>query len=450
MASPTHLQYQQQYEQPSLANWSAPSSASSHLNHTTASAGSSGNHGPPPEVLPRLDGVGSTYGSASHLLPSGLMEQGSILESTSSGPSTTTSTNLPNANENGTSHYPPSSNGTPNDASSDLITQLTQFRSQVASLQKMLRQSESQSAYLTKCCTEAGTELAKSHHEHTQTKNKLQELSIQEKKSAIMAENARSSLRNVMAENVELREEVVRLRELLARSGMGTGSAVGGMGMEGVHLRGGGGAASAHENGIVNGNPLYNSHGGSAVDQHQHIQQHNHSVGGISVMNFGSTGAGTSSNYSSNTPPPGTAPASSTASGTASANSSLASPLEAYQLTGSYPGKSGGASSYPGKDYDAMNGLLAPPNQLPPLAYTGSLGMTLGGNGSSPYGMAEYNTTGLPSETAARALEREAADGSAGPGGRGGGRGTRGGRGSGGGRGRGAGRGGGGYRGRRN
>ena len=82
------------------------------------------------------------------------------------------------------------------------------------------------------------------------------------------------------------------------------------------------------------------------------------------------------------------------------------------------------------------------------MAYSGSLGMTSVGNEPSPYDMAEYNTAGLPSEAAARALEREA-----GPGGWEGGRGGRGRRGSSGGRGRGAGRGGGGgggYRGRRN
>lgn len=452
MASPTHLRYPQN-EQPSLASWSAPSSASSYLNHTTAPAGGSDNHGPPPEVLPRLDGVGSMHGSGSHLLPAGLMEQ-SNLELTSR---TATGTNLPN--ENGASHHSHSSNGTPNGSSADLLTQLAQSKLEVASLQKKSRQSESQVEYLTKCCTEAGTELAKSHHEHAQTRKKLQELGVQEKKGAIMGENARNSLRNVMAENVELREEVVRLRELLARNGMGAGIVAGGMGVEGAHHGGGGGAGSAHGNGIMHGNPMYNIHGGSAVDQHQyqhqhqHIQHHNPSVGGItsglSGMTFASAGASASSSQNnSTTPPPGTVPASSTASGTASASSSLASPHEAYQLTGSYPGQSGSGGGYPGKDLDGMNGFLAPSNHLPPLAYSGSLGMTSVGNGPSPYDMAEYNTAGLPSEAAARALEREA-----GPGGWGGGRGGRGRRGSSGGRGRGVGRGGGGgggYRGRRN
>ena len=455
MASPTHLQYPQN-EQPSLASWSAPSSASSYLNHTSAPARGSDNHGPPPEVLPRLDAAGSMHGSGSHLLPAGLMEQSNVELTSSAATGTATGTNLPN--ENGASHYSHPSNGTPNGSSTDLLTQLAQAKSEAASLQKKLRQSESQVEYLTKCCTEAGTELAKSHHEHTQTRKKLQELGVQEKKSAIMGENARNSLRNVMAENVELREEVVRLRELLARNGMSAGGPPGGIGVEGAHLGGGGGSAgSAHGNGIMHGNPLYSTHGGSTVDQHQHhhqhIQHHNPSVGGItsglSGMTFASAGASTSSSQNnSTTPPPGTVPASSTASGTASASSSLASPHEAYQLTSSYPSQSGSGSGYPGKDLDAMNGVLAPSNHLPPLAYSGSLGVTSAGNEPSPYDMAEYNTAGLPSEAAARALEREA-----GPGRWGGGRGDRGRRSSGGGgRGRGAGRGGGGgggYRGRR-
>ena len=463
MASPSHLSYQQQaqYEQPSTTSWSAPSSASSYLNRTISSSAGS-QQGPPPEHLPRLDSVGSTHDSGSHLLPAGLMEGAGNLTDTSAGgvsrPSTnpSSSTRPLNSSENGDSHFSYASNAVSND-SSDIVTQLTQSKSQVASLQKKLRKSESQVEYLTKCCTEAGTELAKSHHNHTQTKKELQELVIQEKKSSIMAENARTSLRNVMAENVELREEVVRLRELLGRSGMGAAAAAasGGLNMDGVH-----------GNGVMHGNPMYNQ----GLDQHQHQhqqeyhqqhhQQHQHQhqqqpisgVGGInsglSGMNFGSTAAGVNtigSHYRSNTPPPGTVPAS---SGTASGNSSLASPLESYQLTGSYPGKDTGSVG-------SLNKLpgVPPPNQLPSLAYSGSLGMASGGStGLSSYdtGMADYNTAGIPSEAAARAMEREAATGPGGPGGRG----TRGGRGSGrggggSGRGRPGGRGGG-YRGRRN
>ena len=455
MASPSHLSYQQQaqYEQPSVTSWSAPSSASSYLNHTISSSAAS-QQGPPPEHLPRLDSVGSTHDSGSHLLPSGLMEGASNLTDTSAGgvsrPSTnpSSSTRPLNSNENGDSHYAYASNNVSN-GSSDILAHLAQSKSQVASLQKKLRKSESQVEYLTKCCTEAGTELAKSHHNHTQTKKELQELAIQEKKSSIMAENARTSLRNVMAENVELREEVVRLRELLGRSGMGAAAAAsGGLSMDG-----------GHGNGVMHGNPMYNQ--GLDQLQHQHQQQYhqqhqpNSGVGnitsGLSGMNFGSTAAGVNTNssqYSSNTPPPGTVPAS---SGTASGNSSLASPLESYQLTGSYPGKDTGSVG-------SLNKLpgVPPPNQLPSLAYSGSLGMTsVGSTGPSSYdaGMADYNTAGLPSEAAARALERETAAGPGGPGGRG----TRGGRGSGrgGGGGGGGGRGrpgnrAGGYRGRRN
>ena len=445
MASPSHLSYQQQ---PSTTSWSAPSSASSYLNQTISS--STGNQqGPPPEHLPRLDSIGSTHGSGSHLLPTGLMEGAGNLTDTSAGgisrPSTnpSSSTRPLNCNESGDTHYAYASNNVPNE-SSDILTQLTQSKSQVASLQKKLRKSESQVEYLTKCCTEAGTELAKSHHNHTQTKKELQELAIQEKKSSIMAENARTSLRNVMAENVELREEVVRLRELLGRSGMGTAAAAasGGLSMEG-----------GHGNGIMQGNPMY-SQGLGQQHYHQqqyHQQQHqpNSGIGsitsGLSGMNFGSSNTA-SSQYSSITPPPNTVPAS---SGTASGNSSLASPLESYQLTGSYPSKDTASVG-------SLNKLPSapPPNQLPALAYSGSLGMASGGctAGPSSYdaGMVDYNTAGLPSEAAARALEREAVDGL----GLSGGRGTRGGRGSGrggggGGRGRPGGRGGG-YRGRRN
>ena len=459
MASPPHLSYQQQAqcEQPSVTSWSAPSSASSYLNHTISSSAGS-QQGPPPEHLPRLDSIGSTHDSGSHLLPAGLMEGAGNLPNTSEGgvsrPSTnpSSSTRPLNSNETGNSHYVHASNSVSN-GSSDILTQLAQSKSQVASLQKKLRKSESQVEYLTKCCTEAGTELAKSHHNHTQTKKELQELAIQEKKSSIMAENARTSLRNVMAENVELREEVVRLRELLGRSGMGAAAAAsGGLSMDG-----------GHGNGVMHGNPMYNQ----GLDQHQHQhQQHQHQqqyhqqhqpnsgvgniTSGLSGINFGSTAAGVNTNgslYGSNTPPPGTAPAS---SGTASGNSSLASPLESYQLTGSYPGNDTGSvgslNKVPG---------VPPPNQLPSLAYSGSLGMaSVGSTGPSSYdaGMAEYNTAGLPSEAASRALERETAAGPGGPGGCGtrGGRGSgRGGGGGGGGRGRPGGRGGG-YRGRRN
>jgi hypothetical protein len=261
------------HEQPQpLASWSAPSSASSHLGNATATtSASAGSQGPPPDRLPRLDSIGSTHGSGSHLLPAGLMEQqgasgGGMIETKTSTTGTatrTTSTGAADDNENSDSHphhsyishiKTASTNGS---SSSDVLGQLNRSQAQVASLQSQLRKAESQIEYLTQCCTEAGTELAKSHHEHTQTKKELRELAVQEKKSSVLAENARTSLRNVMAENVELREEVVRLRELLGRQ------SAAGMGMDGgVH---------AHLGGHGN-HPIYDQppQGGFGLDHHSH------------------------------------------------------------------------------------------------------------------------------------------------------------------------------------